>query len=336
MKSLLPSWPAAAAWIALQAIPTRPCFAQHWQDLGKVPDSLDSVSINIDSVEQDDQFRIVLIKTVYPEPRTNKSNITTDSHIQQTAIDCEKRAFYGIRMFGYLSGKQVGTGPVTPDWKAKLIPMGTAPLSQRILSTACSLPITSGTKTTAEPAPAPQPRSESAGHYPNAEQLLFAQPKDFKVGYNSPTTSMTEFVPIGQTVADWTEMITVQIFHNLKGAEPARFLQAIGKGYAAGCPGFSSPKGIGTGHSNGYVVSMLVVNCHNNPHTGKPETTLFRIISGKDALYSVQHAWRSVASDKDISDAAHALSKVTVCDTRGSNHPCPSLDSLAAPPKPQP
>jgi hypothetical protein len=53
------------------------------------------------------------------------------------------------------------------------------------------------------------------------------------------------------------------------------------------------------------------------------------VIKGKDALYSVQRAWRSVPSDQEVSDVMHTLSKVTVCDTRAPEHPCPSLDSLA-------
>jgi hypothetical protein len=212
-------------------------------------------------------------------------------------------------------------------------------LSQRMLSTACSLPARSGGTTPAEPTLAAEPAapSRSPKVLPQGENLLFAPPKNFKIGHHDERIgSLTEFVPDGQTVEDWTEMVTVQIFHDLK-VDPAPFLQTIGKGFAKGCPGFNSPKGIVTGQENGYVVSMLVVRCPNNPSTGKPETTLFRVIRGKDALYSVQHAWRSVASDRDLGDAVLALRKVILCDTRDPSHPCPSFDSLSptAPPKPK-
>jgi hypothetical protein len=91
----------------------------------------------------------------------------------------------------------------------------------------------------------------------------------------------------------------------------------------------TTAKGIFTGQVNGYVVSMLVLKCPKNPGTGKPETTAFRVIKGKDALYSVQRAWQAVPSDQDLDEAVHALAKVIVCDTRATDHPCPSLDSLA-------
>jgi hypothetical protein len=332
MNSLLCLWPRAAALIVLlMATPERQCFAQRWQYLGEKANSLDKVYIDTESVEQEDGFRIVLVKTVYPEPTRNKNNITLDSHIQQTALDCQKQMVYGIRTFGYFGGKQVGAAPVTTDWKTKLIPVSNDPLSQRVLSTACTLPMTSGRETTAPLANAQVPAITARSPEPwlEGENLLFAQPMNFKNAHHDDRIgSLTEFVPNGESVEDWTEMITVQVFHGLK-VDPAPFLQAMGKGFAKSCPGFNSPKGIVTGQENGYVVSMLVVKCPVNPATGKPETTLFRIIKGKDALYSVQHAWRSVASDKDLSDAVLALRKVTVCDTRDPSHPCPSLDSVA-------
>ena len=47
-----------------------------------------------------------------------------------------------------------------------------------------------------------------------AENLLFAPPPGFKVGYesNHDNRLMTEYVPAGESVDDWTQMLTVQIF----------------------------------------------------------------------------------------------------------------------------
>jgi hypothetical protein len=161
-----------------------------------------------------------------------------------------------------------------------------------------------------------------------AENLLLAPPPGFKVGYeaNHDNRLITEYVPGGETVDDWTQMLTVQIFRG-SPLGSAAFLQDVGKRYMDACPG-TIAKGIFTGDTNGYVVSMLLLKCPNNPGTGKPETTAFRIIKGNDALYSVQRAWRSVPSDQDLDAVMHSLAKVTVCDTRSPDHPCPSLDSL--------
>lgn len=167
----------------------------------------------------------------------------------------------------------------------------------------------------------------------DGENLVFAPPQDFRVGYTSSHDNrvMTEYVPAGQSVDDWAQMVTVQIFHGAT-VEPAGFLQKVGSLYMGDCPG-TSAKGIFTGQSNGYVVSMLLLRCPNNPKTGKPETTAFRVIKGRDALYSVQHAWRALASDQEVEVAMHALGTVTVCDTRRAEHACPAPDAAGPPPR---
>ncbi len=163
-----------------------------------------------------------------------------------------------------------------------------------------------------------------------AENLLFSPPKDFKIGFqwSHDNRSMTEFVPSSETVDDWSEILTVQIYRHAT-VDAATVLQGVGKRYTDACPGTTAEKGgLFTGTVNGYVVSMLLLKCPRNPSSGKPETTAFRVIKGNDALYSVQHAWRSAASDQQLADAMRALAKVVVCDTRAQEHPCPSFDSL--------
>ena len=63
----------------------------------------------------------------------------------------------------------------------------------------------------------------------DAENLLFAPPKDFKIGYqsNHDNRMMTEWVPTAETVQDWTQMLTVQIFRGAT-VDAAAFLQGVG------------------------------------------------------------------------------------------------------------
>ena len=161
-----------------------------------------------------------------------------------------------------------------------------------------------------------------------AENLLFSPPAEFKVGYHSEQGQqmLTEFVPQAQTVEDWTEMVTVQVYRGMS-VSSGGFLQNVGGRYVAACQGTTN-SGIKTGKTNGYAVSMLVLSCPNNPSTGKPETTAFRVIKGSDAVYSVQHAWRSTVSDIDMAKFMRDLGTATVCDMRSSDHPCPELEPL--------
>jgi S1-C subfamily serine protease len=147
MRSLSHSWLNAGALIVLLLTAlAQPCLAARWQALGNADNSLDKVYIDADSVEQADGFRIVRLMTVYSAPRTNKNNITMDSVIQQTAFDCEKKAGHLIQEIAYLNGKQSGSGPVANN-----------PITLRALSTACSLPFSTGGKApiVAPPAQAP-------------------------------------------------------------------------------------------------------------------------------------------------------------------------------------
>jgi hypothetical protein len=69
-----------------------------------------------------------------------------------------------------------------------------------------------------------------------AENLLFSPPKEFKVGFQSNDHHMTEWIPASETVEDWGQMLTVQIYRGAS-VEAATFLQGVGKRYMNACPG---------------------------------------------------------------------------------------------------
>jgi hypothetical protein len=159
----------------------------------------------------------------------------------------------------------------------------------------------------------------------DAENLIVTQPPGWKVGsqMSHDNRSTAEWVPASETVDDWTQMITIGVYRHAT-VDAATFLQRITQRWLAACPG-SQAKGIVTGQTNAYVVSMQVLTCPKNTVTGKPEVTAFRAIKGQDALYSVQRAFRSIPNDAEFNDTIHFLSTVTVCDTRTPDHLCPGL-----------
>ena len=129
------------------------------------------------------------------------------------------------------------------------------------------------------------------------ENLIEHVPPDFKLGMRSSSgaSQMTEFVPQGETVNGWSELITTQIFLARRHRDSAAFLSQVGKNWLQSCPG-SRPEPIRTG---------------------------FRAISGQDSFYLVQYAFRSTLDQGKLSKALSFLSTVTVCDTRSPDHPCP-------------
>ena len=123
--------------IGSNAIAT-PSLDSRWVEMGSHGVSTDKIMVDTDSVQKIDQFRVADIMTVYSAARTNAHNITLDRHVQRTAFNCADRAFIGIKTTGYLNGKQVGSSAETVDWRIKLTPMQSDPLSDRIYAVVCA------------------------------------------------------------------------------------------------------------------------------------------------------------------------------------------------------
>ena len=71
-----------------------------------------------------------------------------------------------------------------------------------------------------------------------AENLLITKPKSYSVGYQkkSDTQMMSEWVPQGESVEAWTEMVTVQIFF-MRDVSPATYRKRMEKLWGDACPG---------------------------------------------------------------------------------------------------
>ena len=158
------------------------------------------------------------------------------------------------------------------------------------------------------------------------ENLLVTVPAGFKLGYEGsrPGLNLQEWVPENETVENWSEMVTTQVFQQRTDIDPARMLQGIGKQWREACSGSTSTP-ITNGQVNGYPASMVLMRCPRLPATGKPETTMFRAIKGNDSFYMVQSAVRSVPDEAQLERMKQYLDKVSVCDSRLPARPCPNL-----------
>lgn len=159
------------------------------------------------------------------------------------------------------------------------------------------------------------------------ENLLVTMPPGYKVGFHTQknTMDMTEMVPAAETVENWTEMVTVQIFHGFKGTAE-EFKATLEKRWTAACPdGQSAP--IASTVENGYPVLVWLLGCPNNPATGKPENAFFKAVQGNDSLYVVQKAFKSIPSKEQSTQWTNYLKTVKVCDSRLSDRACPPVKS---------
>src|ERR1700733_2230015 len=68
------------------------------------------------------------------------------------------------------------------------------------------------------------------------ENLLVEVPPGYKVGFqeHKPNSLLNEMVPMGETVGGWTEMVTVEIFYDLK-TTPEKFADKMTSGWLASC-----------------------------------------------------------------------------------------------------
>ncbi len=117
-----------------------PAHAARWQEVGASESSLDKSYIDVDSIRQEGNFRVVQFMTVYEKARVNSHDIKMDRYIQQTAFDCGNKAFSPISTVGYLDGQRVGFSPVRTDWTKSFRPLPDTPFSQRSLMLACAAP----------------------------------------------------------------------------------------------------------------------------------------------------------------------------------------------------
>jgi hypothetical protein len=157
------------------------------------------------------------------------------------------------------------------------------------------------------------------------ENLLIGIPQGFESGYNAARGQIEthEFVRTGETEEDWSEMVTVQIFHGAGAYWGDDFALNLADGWAGACPGGSDRK-LTEGVVNGFPFVLWVYLCPLNPQTGKPENMYFKGISGSDAFYSVQYAFRSNPTADGETAALAYLIDASACDTRRPDRPCPA------------
>jgi hypothetical protein len=162
------------------------------------------------------------------------------------------------------------------------------------------------------------------------ERLLAAIPSGYELGYHQKTdqNEISEFIPKGETLEAWSEMITVQLFpaHNTSAKFYATFESLIKQACADG-----SSHVVATTEENGYPVKVFQLFCPTNPQTDMGEITFIKTIEGKDKFYVVQKAWRTEKykqdqlplKNEDIVKWTQYLRSVNVCDSRSDQRACP-------------
>lgn len=152
-----------------------------------------------------------------------------------------------------------------------------------------------------------------------AEWLSKPEVTGFIIGYEAMNAeqSIVERVPNGETVHNWTTMITDQRLGGLaRRVSPRQFAELMASGMAENCPGGKVTKIVDL-KIDQRPASQLYAECPLNPETGKPEAFVGLLIAGKDDLHSRQVAWRRLPSLADTKWAETVLAGTHLC-TPGS------------------
>lgn len=137
---------------------TQLCFAAHWQEVGPAGGGAPGqVYMDMDSVRQDEGYRVAVFLTIYAGGTPNSHNIRLDRITQETAFDCKQRQFALLETLGYFRGKKVGGSSAKEgEWKERFRAVPQDPFSQRALDLACNAPLAP------QPEPAPPPADAAA------------------------------------------------------------------------------------------------------------------------------------------------------------------------------
>jgi len=156
------------------------------------------------------------------------------------------------------------------------------------------------------------------------ENLLVTIPPGFALAHQAGNDQqmIEEFIPEGQSLETWQEMITLQVFPALGGTAPEAFLHRMSAAFATACPegqaGPVSPVAAGA-----YGAALFIATCPQSPRTEGVESFVAYAIGGQARLYVMQYAWDRRPSEADFEAARAFLASATVCDTTRADAPCP-------------
>lgn len=165
------------------------------------------------------------------------------------------------------------------------------------------------------------------------ERLYVLPPHGWQIGFHGRQgeIELTELVPPGQTIQDWSQMLTIQII----SGEPNKTAQDIMNAQLERVRSECADAGAGPaspGVENGYETVIRAVACTRSKRYGKGELNLYKVLRGHERIYVVARSWRGEPFEKahvpvppeTTMEWLNFMNRVVVCDSRDAKHPCPT------------
>jgi len=175
-----------------------------------------------------------------------------------------------------------------------------------------------------------------------SQLVAFSYPKGFVAAFEEAKNGsyLQESVPKGESVQNWTQMITVTGARGLATqAEmtPVRFANGLAAGYRYACPGSYAAKGLGNIKVGSHEGFAAVISCGSVSTAGaeRSESMLAIVVKGEQDVYTLQWAERGPASTQPLSldspvwtSRLQQLMPLTLCSrVAGEKPPYPSCTS---------
>jgi hypothetical protein len=155
------------------------------------------------------------------------------------------------------------------------------------------------------------------------ENILVSPPEGYRIGFEERKDNerITRMIPSSETMENWTEMLTIQVFRGKNGVAPETFEANAARLWAEKC--LRAEKfHIADGIENGYAFRFWMLSCSSNKDSGGPEVAWFKAIQGNDAVYVARRTARFTPNrDQTIAWIRH-MKNIRVCDTRLPARPC--------------
>ncbi len=151
-----------------------------------------------------------------------------------------------------------------------------------------------------------------------------------------------DWLPAGQTLAHWTDRITLQAVPELAGKAPRTFLDQITNLRGEVCDGVFATE-VETAILNGFPTGFRIIACPRDRRTDRGVIAVLRVVAGGRALYVSQRVFQVAPfapGRLPVSGAALAAARAAIeygvpCRRGDPERPCPeawgpALDGLPA------
>ena len=165
----------------------------------------------------------------------------------------------------------------------------------------------------------------------STEQLLATPPADWALVYqlNNISSRLSDFVPQGESISDWTTKLSFESFSDLADIDPIQAMTSEVEQDKKRCV-LVQHFNLYAGLENGYPSSVRLFMCGENKHTGLGEVKMIKIIQGNDYLYAITIVRRTASfkpnepdvSDEEIAQWSTYFRGISLCDNAYEEHSC--------------